>query len=492
MDDTIAAISTAYGEGGIGIVRISGPEALSILERMFMPVRKHYSGRRVGGPAEQEGDAPSDKRLFLPESVGETIGDPLVNRRLTYGTIVDPGSGQIIDEVLAVYMKGPYTYTAEDVAEIHCHGSVVALRKVLSLSLRMGARAAEPGEFTKRAFLNGRLDLSQAEAVIDLIRAKTDKRYDVALDQLSGAMSKEISRIRGSLMDLLVELTVNIDYPDEDIEELTYEKLKISLSTIGDMIEKLLSTADTGRIIREGLSVAIVGKPNVGKSSLMNALLRESRAIVTEIPGTTRDTIEEVISVRSIPVKLTDTAGIRRTEDKIERIGIEKSKESFNRADLILFVLDGSSGLTEEDREIVEYIGRRPAIVLLNKSDLGAQVAEAEIKQLLAGGNATILSTSILLGEGIAQIEEKIVELVYGGRVAQSDSLLVTNARHQGLLEQALQAVKDALTAAEGWQALDFIQIDVDRCYGFLGEIIGETACDDVIEAVFERFCLGK
>ena len=300
MEDTIAAVATAYGEGGIGIIRISGEKSLDILNDIF-------------------------------EFGGET--DKIISRRMTYGKIVDKENNSIIDEVLAVYMKGPKTYTAEDVVEINCHGSTVSLRKTLALVLRKGARMAEPGEFTKRAFLNGRLDLSQAEAVIDIVKAKTDKSFDVAISQLEGGLSLKIMEIRQKLLDLLVDITVNIDYPDEDIEELTYDKLEENIMLIGDMIEKLLSTASTGRMIREGIRVAIVGKPNVGKSSLMNGLLREARAIVTEIPGTTRDTIEEAVSIRNIPVYLVDTAGIRDTSDKVERLGIEKSKGGFGSAE---------------------------------------------------------------------------------------------------------------------------------------------------------------
>ena len=289
MEDTIAAIATAIGEGGIGIVRISGEESLNIAEKVFK-------------------------------------GKKLEDKVLTYGHIKDNFTGELVDEVMTVYMKGPRSYTAEDVVEIQCHGSVVSLRKILALVLKNGARLAEPGEFTKRAFLNGRLDLSQAEAVIDLIKAKSDKTFDVALSQLEGGFSAKIKEIRADLVDLLVNLTVNIDYPDEDIEEMTYEKLFDGLENVKDKIGKMLATADTGRMIKEGLSVAIIGKPNVGKSSLMNALLRETRAIVTEIAGTTRDTIEEAITIRNIPIKLTDTAGIRQTDDVIEKSGIEKSK----------------------------------------------------------------------------------------------------------------------------------------------------------------------
>ena len=452
MEDTIAAIATAYGEGGIGIIRVSGPETLDILKQVFKGT--------------------------------------IENRRMSYGHIVNPQDGSVIDEVLSVYMEAPHTYTKEDVAEINCHGSSVSLRKTLEAVLRCGARLAEPGEFTKRAFLNGRLDLSQAEAVIDLIKAKTDKSFDVALEQLSGGLSEEIKKIRSQLMDLLVNVTVNIDYPDEDIEELTYEKMEKEISHIGDMIEKLLLTADSGKLIREGLRVAIIGKPNVGKSSLMNELLKETRAIVTEIPGTTRDTIEEVVSIKNIPVRLTDTAGIRETDDKIEKIGIEKSKKSFNEADLIIFVMDSSREISQEDREIMEYIGSRKAIVLINKIDLRKSWGKEEIEKILP--NASILETSILQREGVDKIEEEILNLVYSGNVKQNESLLVTNVRHKELLEQAFSSMKDALNMTCGREAMDFIEVDLKNAYDSLGAITGETVSDDIINEVFSRFCLGK
>ena len=338
MCETIAAISTAYGEGGIGIVRISGPEALGILRGIFV------------------------------------CKGSITSRRMAFGRIIDPETEEVIDEVLAVYMKGPTTYTGEDVAEINCHGSVVALRKTLALVLRRGARMAEPGEFTKRAFLNGRMDLSQAEAVIDVIKAKADAGYEAALSQMEGDLSRKVREIRAQVVDILVDITVNIDYPDEDIEQLTYEKLLADLEDAGDEIDSLLATAGAGRMIKEGIRVAIVGRPNVGKSSLMNCLLRQSRAIVTEIPGTTRDTIEEAVSIRNIPVYLIDTAGIRETEDLVEMIGIERTKEAFNSADLVVFIADASQPLTDEDRDILERLKDRRHMVLLNKTDLGNAV----------------------------------------------------------------------------------------------------------------------
>lgn len=473
-DDTIAAVATAMGEGGIGIVRISGDKALSILEKVFCSVKKNY----------RKGDS------LEPDSAGESIKLPVENRKLTYGFVEDNFTGEKIDEVMAVYMKGPHSYTAEDVVEIQCHGSIVSLRKILALVLKNGARLAEPGEFTKRAFLNGRLDLSQAEAVIDLIKAKSDKTFDVALSQLEGSFSKKIKEIRADLVDILVNITVNIDYPDEDIEVITYENLISGLAAVKTKVDSVLATADTGRILREGLNIAIIGKPNVGKSSLMNALLKETRAIVTEIPGTTRDTIEEALTIRNIPVKLTDTAGIRHTDDVIEKIGIEKSKESFNKADLVIFMVDNARPLDDEDREIIEYIGDRKVIVIINKTDLESKLNRKEIEEKLPG--AIFIEAAVAKDQGINIIEDEIENLVYGGQVKQGDSMMVTNVRHKALLEEASSALSDAASMAEAGEALEFLEIDVNRAYEALGEIIGEAVSDDIINEVFARFCLGK
>jgi len=456
MTDTIAAIATAYGEGGIGIVRISGPEAFAILNRVFV-----YSGK-----------------------------GPIRPRRAVYGKVVDPDCGSLIDEALAIYMKAPASYTAEDVVEIQCHGSIVSLRKILALVLKKGARLSEPGEFTKRAFLNGRIDLSQAEAVMDVVKAKTNRNFDVAVSQLEGLLSGKIDEIRHRILDVLVDMTVNIDYPDEDIEELTYEKLEISLSLIGEMIEKLLSTADTGRMIREGIKIVIVGRPNVGKSSLMNSLLKESRAIVTEIPGTTRDTIEEALTIRGIPVYLVDTAGIRQTGDVIEKIGIEKAKEAFNTADYILYIIDASRELSDEDLEILDYIDGRKALILLNKQDRGNLVNAASIKS--KSPNSDIICTSLINNEGVREIEDKIEELVYGGEIYQEDSVVVSNVRHVELLRKSKEAVRDALFMTERREPLDLLEIDVRNAYDALGEIVGDTVTDEILDEVFSRFCLGK
>ena len=460
MEDTIAAIATPYGEGGIGIIRISGEESERILDEVFEPFNTDQ------GPLSDE------------------------SRRLLYGHIVDPDTGNTIDEVLAVFMKGPHTYTGEDVAEIDCHGGIVPLRKTLDLVYRHGAVPAEKGEFTKRAFLNGRIDLSQAEAVIDLIRAKADKSFDVAMDQLEGKLSREIQKIRAGLMDLLVELTVNIDYPDEDIEVITYEELTEGLKRARASVDRLLASSNTGRLISEGIRVAIIGKPNVGKSSLMNALLRESRAIVTDIPGTTRDTIEEALSIDGIPVVLTDTAGIRETSDKIETIGIERSKASVGNADLVLFMIDGSRELDEEDTFIAEHLEPGKTVIVINKTDLEQKVSKEDIQALAEG--ADIIETSLTDEAGTEIVEKTILSRVMSGETVQGQSVTVTNARHEKLLRDAAQSIRDALVLTGHEEPLEIIEIDVNQAYESLGEIIGESVGDDIIDEVFSRFCLGK
>lgn len=457
MEATIVAISTPPGEGGIGIVRISGERSKDYLDQIFL--------------------SKNSKDL-----------DP---RRLTYGHIISPQEpGQIIDECLAVYFPGPKTYTGEDLVEIQCHGSMVSLRKVLKTVQELGASLAEPGEFTKRAFLNGRLDLSQAEAVIDLIKAKTEKSFEVAMDQLGGTTSSKIKELREKTRDLMVQITVNIEYPEEDIEEITYDQMEDSILSISCEIQKLLATAHSGRILKEGLAVAIIGKPNVGKSSLMNALLKENRAIVTEIPGTTRDTIEEWLSIRNIPLRIIDTAGIRETDDLVEKIGIEKAKESFMKADLVVLVLDGSQELSSEDKMIMELVKDQSVMVLLNKRDLGKAVNHQAVEDHLP--QATIVETSVTEEMGILEIEDKIEEIVYGGWVKQEGNIIITQVRHQELLEKAGQSCKDALVMIRQKEALDFIEVDIRNAHESLGEIIGETVKDDVINEVFNRFCLGK
>ena len=469
MESTIAAIATSPGESGIGIIRISGEESLNILNKIFYPVSKNL--------------APKDN-----------------HRQLIYGHIKDE-LGHIIDEVLAVYFPAPKTYTAEDVVEIDCHGGIVPLSNTLSLVLRCGADLAEPGEFTKRAFLNGRLDLTQAEAVIDVINSKTNSSFDVAMEQLRGRFSKEINEIRKEITDVLVDIAVNIDYPDEDIELILYDKLEKELRSIKKKVDYLIDSSDTGRILREGLNVAIIGRPNVGKSSLMNAMLRESRAIVTEIPGTTRDTIEELINVRGIPVNLIDTAGIRSTDDVIEQIGIDKSKKSLESADLVIFMIDLTSEISAEDYEIFNQVDKSKLLLLFNKADKTARISEADIASFARG--ARYMISSVNDSKSVDEIENAIFEKAGGnlllGKESEADKLarspksnIVTNARHKNMLERAATSLGEAINAASDGIPLEFMEIDIRNAYEELGFITGDSVQDDVIDEVFSRFCLGK
>ena len=458
---TIAAIATAYGESGIGIVRMSGPESLDIFLGLF--------------------------RLPAGKTMSRSEAEP---RRMHYGFIRNPETGETLDEVLCVYMKAPRSYTAEDLIEIQCHGSLVSLRNILAACFRLGAAPAAPGEFTKRAFLNGRIDLAQAEAVIDLIQARSDKSFDVAMGQVEGTLSMRVARLRDALKELLILLTVNMDYPDEDIEEITYGQIEKSLMQINDECLKLLEFSQEGRMIREGFSVTIVGKPNVGKSSLLNFFLRENRAIVTEIPGTTRDTIEEQVSLNGIPVKLTDTAGIRESEDVVERLGIQRSKEAFNKADLLLFLVDSSQPLSDEDRELCRLLDDRRCIVLLNKSDLPRVLAEQEMSALLP--KSVVLSTSLTEGIGLDRLEETITDWITGGKVRRKDDVLVTNVRHIELLRRTREEIEEALAMTRRQEAMDFIEVNTRAAFDLLGEITGQTAGDEILEEIFSRFCLGK
>lgn len=459
IDDTITAIATAPGEAGISIIRISGSNSINILNDIFI----------------------SKKGVSIKE---------IPSRKLVYGHIVDPDSDKIVDEVLAVYMKAPYTYTTEDIVEINCHGGIVPVKRVFELILKRGARVAEPGEFTKRAFLNGRIDLAQAEAVMDIISAKTDKGFDVAFDQLEGTLSKKVNKIREKLIEVIAHVQVSIDYTEEDIQEITYDELLNQTMSIMEEINILLNTSDTGKILREGLNTAIIGKPNVGKSSLLNALLKESRAIVTDIPGTTRDIIEEYVSIKGIPLKIVDTAGIRETQDVVEKIGVERSKEFFNRADLVILVLDASEVLSKEDKEIMKYVKNKNAIILINKTDLPIALREEDIRNILP--DKRIIKLSILNESGIDELEDEIVKMVYGGKVKSKDISFVTNIRHKNSLEKAFRSIQDAINATKNDFTFDLIEVDLEDCYTYLGEIIGETVSEDIIDKIFSNFCLGK
>ena len=454
--DTIAAISTSIGEGGISIIRISGDKSVDIVDSIFV--------------------GKNNRKLYDFKSY-----------TMRYGHVVDK-NGSRLDEVIISYMKGPKSFTAEDTIEINCHGGVVGTNRILQEIIRAGARMAEPGEFTKRAFLNGRIDLSQAEAVIDIIRAKTELSMKSALMQSEGSISKEIKTIRNKLLSVIAHIEVTVDYPEEDIEEITAEKVSEDVTTIISSIDTLLSTADEGKILREGLSTVIVGKPNVGKSSLLNALVKEKRAIVTDVPGTTRDAIEEYISIEGIPVKIVDTAGIRETDDIVEKIGVEKSKEKIDEADLVILILDSSSELSREDREIIKYIKEKKYIVLLNKSDLGGKIDISELQSLKS---KYITNISVKTGEGLNYVKEHIKDLFFNGEI-KTEGVFVTNNRHKQSLIRAKENLESSLHALEYTLAIDLASIDIRNAWVNLGEITGEALEEDIIHKIFSEFCLGK
>ncbi|EFV77969.1 MULTISPECIES: tRNA uridine-5-carboxymethylaminomethyl(34) synthesis GTPase MnmE [Cytobacillus] len=458
--DTIAAISTPMGEGAIAIVRLSGDQAFEIADRLF---------RGVGG-----------KRL-----------KDVASHTIHYGHIMDPKTGQIAEEVMVSAMKGPKTFTKEDVIEINCHGGLVSVNRVLQLLLNNGARLAEPGEFTKRAFLNGRIDLSQAEAVMDLIRAKTDRAMNMALGQMEGRLSKLIQKLRQEILEILAHVEVNIDYPEyDDVEEMTHQMLMEKASYVKQEIEKLLQTSQQGKILREGLSTVIVGRPNVGKSSLLNSLVHENKAIVTDIPGTTRDVIEEYVNVRGVPLRLVDTAGIRETEDIVERIGVEKSRQVLKEADLILLVLNYSDELTSEDENIFKAVEGMDVIVIVNKTDLDQKIDMNRVREL--SKHHKLVTTSLLEDQGVDDLEEAIASLFFAGSIEAGDMTYVSNTRHIALLNQAQNAIDEAMQGVEMGTPIDIVQIDLTRTWELLGEIIGDSVHESLIDQLFSQFCLGK
>lgn len=457
IDDTIAAIATAPGEGGIGIIRISGPKSLEVAEEIFFSM----SGKKIS----------------------EYPARTLIFGNIKYGD-------KKIDEVLVAYMKGPNSYTAEDVIEINCHGGFISVKRILELVLSKDVRLAEAGEFTKRAFLNGRIDLSQAEAVIDVINAKTDKAHEVAENQLDGSLSNRIREFREKVTELLAQVEVAIDYPEEDIEFIAYTTLEEKTRELNKDIKKLYETSESGKIFREGLKTVIVGKPNVGKSSLLNSILGENRAIVTDIPGTTRDVIEEFVNIKGIPLKIVDTAGIRETDDVVEKIGVEKSMASFDTADLIIMVVDSSSELSEEDREILEKVQGKETILLLNKTDLPQVIDEEEVKKYVNEEN--IIKISALHNEGIEDVHDRIEAMVYKGDIKSSSNVIITNSRHKDALYRAMKSAEDAMRAIEDKMPLDFVEVDLKNIWDYLGYINGDTVSEDLLDNIFHNFCIGK
>ncbi|BBD91110.1 tRNA uridine-5-carboxymethylaminomethyl(34) synthesis GTPase MnmE [Staphylococcus caprae] len=456
--DTITSISTPMGEGAIGIVRLSGPQAIEIGDTL-------YKGKKK-----------------LAEVDTHTIN---------YGHIVDPETNETVEEVMISVLRAPKTFTKEDIIEINCHGGILTINRILELTMTYGARMAEPGEYTKRAFLNGRIDLSQAEAVMDFIRSKTDRASKVAMNQIEGRLSDLIKGQRQSILEILAQVEVNIDYPEyDDVEDATTEFLLEQSKNIKEEINRLLETGTQGKIMREGLSTVIVGRPNVGKSSMLNNLIQDNKAIVTEVAGTTRDVLEEYVNVRGVPLRLVDTAGIRDTEDIVEKIGVERSRKALSEADLILFVLNNNEPLTEDDQTLYEVIKNEDVIVIINKTDLEQRLDMNEVKEMI--GDMPLIQTSMLKQEGIDELEIQIRDLFFGGEVQNQDMTYVSNSRHISLLKQARHSIQDAIDAAESGVPMDMVQIDLTRTWEILGEIIGESASDELIDQLFSQFCLGK
>ena len=456
---TIAAISTAPAIGGIGIIRISGDKCFEVLNKIFIP--KHQEN--------------------IENIKGYTM---------KYGKIIDPKTKRNVDEVIVSYFKNPKSYTAEDMCEINSHGGIVVVRKILELCLENGAILAEPGEFTKRAFINGRIDLAQAEAIIDIINAKTAREAQESANQLEGFLSHRINEIKEKIMNLMVDIEANIDYPEYDIEEVSNNKAIKTLSDVEQDLICLSNSFENGKILKNGIKIAIIGSPNAGKSSLLNSIVKEDRAIVTDIAGTTRDIIEEQVIIGGIPFKIIDTAGIRNAKDEIEKIGIERSKNAANDADVILAVFDSSVPLNSEDREILKLIKTKKAIIILNKSDLKAEVTEknSEFKDL----NCPILKMSIKSGEKIESLYSELIKMFNLNQITMDNELLITNIRHQELIKKAIESTRMALNDFKTDMPIDIISINIKQILEHLGEITGDNVSDDIIKSIFAKFCLGK
>ena len=456
---TIAAISTAPAIGGIGIVRMSGKDCFEVLEKIFKPKN--------------------------PETI-ENIAGYIIK----YGTIVNPETNRVVDEVLVSYFKCPKSYTAENMCEINSHGGIVVLREILELCLKNGAELAKPGEFTERAFLNGRIDLTQAEAIIDIINAKSTREAQESANQLEGYLSRKINEIREKIMDIMVKIEANIDYPEYDVEEVSNKDAENKLKEIENELIKLSKTFENGKILKEGVKIAIIGSPNAGKSSLLNSMLKEERAIVTDIAGTTRDIIEEQISIEGIPFKVIDTAGIRDAKDKIEQIGIEKSKKAANEADVILAVFDSSVPLNDEDREILNLLKHKKSIIVLNKTDL-KQIVNNECKEI-QDVNTEVINISWKNNEGLERIYKSLVKMFNLNQINLDNELTITNIRHQELINKAIESTRMALNDLNNSMPIDIISINIKEILEHLGEITGDNVSEDIIKRIFAKFCLGK
>lgn len=459
---TIAAISTPIGQGGIGIIRISGKNSIEIINKIFKSKRKQ-----------------EDFKSYT----------------MRYGHIYD--DEELLDEVLVSYFKSPNSYTGEDVCEINCHGGNLVVRRILDVVLKNGAKLAEPGEFTKRAFLNGKLDLSQAEAVMDVINSKSLKENKISMHQLEGYLGRKIADIKGKIIDILVDIEANIDYPEYDIEEVQRTKINTVLEDAISNLDVLEKSFDEGKILKEGINTVIVGRPNVGKSSLLNALLKEDRAIVTSIAGTTRDTIEETVTIKGIPLKIVDTAGIRETEDIVEGIGVEKSKKALEIADLVLFLLDATEEITNEDTELLKLIKDKNYIILINKVDIGTKIKKEQILELIkdsekAEKNENIIEISAQKEIGLNKLEDLIEKMFNLSRIDVNNEIVITNARHKKAINEAKEEIKNVLNSNNNGIPIDMLSIDLQNALQHLGEITGETVSEDVINEIFKKFCLGK
>ena len=455
---TIVAISTATGNGGIGIIRMSGKQTFEILNKIFIPINKSK--------------------------------DEIKGYTMKFGYIMNPINQEKIDEVLVSYFVGPKSYTTENMCEINSHGGIIVEKKILELCLQNGANLAEPGEFTKRAFLGGRIDLAQAESVIDLINSKTDNEAKASINQLEGRLSKKIKNIREKLLDVMADIEANIDYPEYDIEEVTNIKIREVLYEIKNDLLNLSNTFENGKILKEGVKTIIIGKPNAGKSSLLNSILNEERAIVSEYAGTTRDTIEEFVNIQGIPLKLIDTAGIRKTDDKIEEIGVNKALKLSEDADLIIAIFDGSSELDDEDKEILKIIKNKKSIILLNKKDIGDRNLENsnELKDV----KDSIIKISAKTGDGVEDIYNKIAELFKTNEIKMNDGIIITNIRHKNQIDKAIKSVQEAINSNDSGLPIDMVSIPIKQVLIDLSAITGEDVSEDIINEIFSKFCLGK
>lgn len=461
IDDTIAAISTPLGEGGVGIVRLSGKDSIEIVEKIFC--------------------SPKNRSLTNSKS-----------HRVIYGYIKDPTTGKEIDEVLVVIMRSPYSYTKEDVAEINCHGGMITLRKTLELVLKQGARLAEPGEFTKRAFINGRIDLSQAEAVLDLIRSRTDESRRIAIEQLQGGLSERITALRDKLTELCVNVEAYIDFPEDEIEVSSTQGMLKSMEEIDKELQILLKTYDEARFFREGLSTAIVGSPNVGKSSLLNALLKKDRAIVTEFPGTTRDIIEEYLNIKGLPLRIMDTAGIRDVQDIAEKEGVKRSLQSIKDADLVIAIFDSSEPLKDEDFEVIQKVKDKNTIFVLNKSDLQSAIDRNSISSLVPCPSSSILNISATRGDGLEDLKGRIFESCLKDWKEEREGVVVTNLRHKIAIENAKTSLNRAVSVLIQNQPLEILALELRDSLDRLGDVVGVVTTEDILNKIFNNFCIGK